>query len=337
MNEAIWIDKDTPNVVRELLADHNLLQDEQIESVDVAGEGNMNVTLRVQLVSAKGPRSIIVKQSRPFVAKYNSIPAPLERIEYEAKFYELVAGNSLLKSKMPERLAWLPEQKILVLEDLGQAADATGLYQDFPAGDLPALIGPLVEWLAELHNSLRADQGNGERVNLKLRELNHEHIFVIPFLEPPAIDLDSVCAGLNAASLAIRNDERLRMCCQELGQLYLGDGPCLLHGDFYPGSWLMTAQGPKVIDPEFMFWGPAEFDLGVLVAHLHFIGVDEPMQELQPLLSKRYEQLDEALVRRFAAVEILRRLLGVAQLPLGIDLDARVRLIRFAREELTEQ
>ena len=40
-----------------------------------AGDGNMNCTLRASL----GGRTLILKQSRPYVAKYPSIPAPLDR------------------------------------------------------------------------------------------------------------------------------------------------------------------------------------------------------------------------------------------------------------------
>ena len=56
---------------------------------------------------------------------------------------------------------------------------------------------------------------------------------------------------------------------RELGALYLQDGTSLLHGDYFPGSWLQTAAGVRVIDPEFCFFGPPEFDVGVLLAHLH--------------------------------------------------------------------
>ena len=48
---------------------------ESIVELGPAGEGNMNRTLRANL----GSRSIVLKQSVPFVAKYPDIPAPLER------------------------------------------------------------------------------------------------------------------------------------------------------------------------------------------------------------------------------------------------------------------
>ena len=336
MNEPTWIDQNSPSQLKELLQKYDVLGGRDVTSVSIAGEGNMNVTLRVTLAAGDSKESIIVKQSRPFVAKYDSIPAPLERIEFEAKFYDFVEAQSDLKSKMPRRLAWIPEEKVLVLEDLGAASDATSLYAKYPCDELPSCIGPLVDWLALLHQRSRDEHKPEKGLNSELRKLNHEHIFSIPFNEPSAIDLDDVCSGLAKESLPIRTDEELRSKAKELGGLYLGDGPCLLHGDFYPGSWLMTDQGPMVIDPEFMFWGPAEFDLGVLVAHLQFVGVQEPIQKLEPMWGSRYQNVDLSLVRRFAAIEILRRLLGVAQLPLSMNLDARIQLINAAGAELTQ-
>jgi 5-methylthioribose kinase len=49
-----------------------------------AGEGNMNCTLRVQT----SERTFILKQARPWVEKYPQIPAPWNRAEAEARFYQ---------------------------------------------------------------------------------------------------------------------------------------------------------------------------------------------------------------------------------------------------------
>ena len=49
---------------------------ETVEGVTKAGEGNMNLTLRVQT----DRRSLLVKQARPWVEKYDHIPAPWDRI-----------------------------------------------------------------------------------------------------------------------------------------------------------------------------------------------------------------------------------------------------------------
>jgi 5-methylthioribose kinase len=56
-----------------------------------AGEGNMNCVVRVRLPN----RSLILKQARPWVEKYPSIAAPVERAASEAR-YHFAAQSSLL-------------------------------------------------------------------------------------------------------------------------------------------------------------------------------------------------------------------------------------------------
>jgi 5-methylthioribose kinase len=149
-----------------------------------------------------------------------------------------------------------------------------------------------------------------------MRALNHLHVFDLPFRPDNGLDLDAVLPGLAAVARALHTDAGLLRRIHALGERYLTDGPTLLHGDFYPGSWLNTERGVRVIDPEFAFCGPASFDWGVLIAHL--LLTDQPHARVEAVAARAPQ---EAL--GFAGVEVLRRLLGVAQLPLTADLDTR--------------
>ena len=331
MTEVTWLTTDSTTQVTQLLQELTILpRDASLTSLVPAGEGNMNVTLR----AIWNESSVIVKQSRPFVAKYDFIPAPVERIEFESAFYEAVQGVPQLSAHMPQRLGWLPEQHVLILEDLGASADATDYYTSRSHEQFIAFSQPLLAWLADLHR-LPTEGVDGQRFrNRKLRELNHAHIFEIPFQATPAIDLDAVCPGLEAASRRVRTSGDVQRRSRELGALYLSDGTHLLHGDFYPGSWLRTTRGPMVIDPEFCFLGPAEFDMGVFIAHAQMIGLPDALQLVRQHYASSDESVDWALVQQFAAIEVLRRLLGVAQLPLQIDLPQRTRLIETAHATL---
>src|SRR3990172_12931089 len=64
-----------------------ILPGESLVSVTKAGEGNMNLTLRLKTTE----RSFILKQARPWVEKYPSIEAPAARARVEAGFYRAVA------------------------------------------------------------------------------------------------------------------------------------------------------------------------------------------------------------------------------------------------------
>ena len=219
---------------------------------------------------------------------------------------------------------------LLVLEDLGHLSDATTLYGTADASDtLPLFTQPLVSWLARLHrhSSGAAARARSQHANRALRALNHAHIFEIPFQNPPAIDLDAVTPGLSDLATEVCANRRVPPACAALGERYLRDGGCLLHGDFFPGSWLLSEREARVIDPEFSFYGDPEFDLGVCVAHMRFIGYTG---ETALGIVADYDAGDIPLsterIQQYAAVEILRRLLGVAQLPIDNTLGTEASL-----------
>jgi 5-methylthioribose kinase len=277
-----------------------------------AGDGNMNLVLRITWADADADGSLILKQARPWVEKFPDIAAPPGRLAVETDFYRCVAGEPMLARGMPELIAFDEEASAALLEDLGPASDYSGLYA---GGDLPdAELDALLAWLSRLHR-FEVDAGHWPRLaNREMRELNHAHIFVLPFGDE-APDADGFSPGLAAAAAPLRRDPVIRRRLAELGAIYLEDGTSLLHGDFYPGSWLATEAGPRIIDPEFGFLGRAEFDLGVLAAHLHFAGLeDADLSAHEPPAG-----FDPSLARAFTGAELLRRLLGVAQLPLEAE------------------
>ena len=63
-------------------------------SAEIAGEGNMNHTLRI----VTDVDSIVLKQSVPYVAKYPDIPAPINRDRVEAAFYQALVGTPMAVS-----------------------------------------------------------------------------------------------------------------------------------------------------------------------------------------------------------------------------------------------
>ena len=307
-----------------------LREGEQIKDVSRAGEGNMNCTLRV---CTEG-RSCIAKQSRPWVEKYPSIPAPDGRITMEALFYSSVAPIEAVAARMPRLLDFDEGQRIMLLEDLGETADFMRVYGVGENRDIP--LQSLCDWLSALHGAEFDRQTQHALENRSMRLLNHEHIFDLPLRTDNELDLDGFTSGLFAAARELMNHAQYAQAVYDLGQCYLGEGTSLLHGDFYPGSWVESEKGVWIIDPEFCFFGLAEFDVGVLVAHLLLAG-----NSLEYALGifTRYDgpvDFSQSLALGFAGVEIMRRLLGVAQLPLRADLRDKKMLLALSQRLVTE-
>lgn len=314
-----------------------LAADETIQRLEKAGEGNMNRTLR----ASTARRSFILKQSVPFVAKYPQIAAPAGRIDVENAFYDAVADDGPLSMRMPRRIGFDSNHRLLALQDIGTGGDMLHLY-DPASGNAGTgksdesiargIFTALVYWLWRLHSLQGIDATRF--ANHEMRALNHAHIFVIPLQANNGAAIDP---GLVETAARFAADESLRNIASNLGRIYLGEEqhasrPCLLHGDYYPGSWLHHPNmGVMIIDPEFAFVGAPEFDVGVMLAHLTFAGFsqNEVMGTLRSYVTP--PGFDYTLAVRFAAMEIIRRLLGVAQLPLAAGTEQRVNWLNTAR------
>lgn len=300
---------------------------EELISLEVPGAGNMNFTLRI----TTNQRSFIIKQSRAYVEKYPQVAAPADRSLREAEFYEAIHDDKFLKEMTPELMAEDRENNIIIMEDLGVGSDFTYLYKaedTIENEDLKEIIS----FAAHLHVRNKVADAKNVITNRAMRKLNHEHIFIYPYAKDNGLDLDAILPGLKEESSKYKSDQKLLKKVGALGERYLEYGDTLLHGDYFPGSWLKTKNGIKVIDPEFCFYGYPEFEIGVTTAHLMM--ADQALETVFNAFKyyTEIQELDLELCRKCAGVEIMRRILGLAQLPLAIDLEKRAQLLETARE-----
>lgn len=276
-----------------------------------AGEGNMNCTLRI---ADQNGNSWVIKQAKPFVEKYPQIPAPVERIESERVFYQ---EADELSHFHPRVIGFDSQSHILLMSDLGEVEDLSVVYRSHSIHD--SLLKEIAGYLSRLHRIPSSFQ------NQKMRELNHEYIFNQPLQADTGID-----SGLEEAASFLKQDRSYCEQVKSLGERYLENSQgILLHGDFYPGSLLQRGGEIFVLDPEFCFSGPKEFDLGVFIGHLVLARV--PHKAVSLLLESYSLPIDRKLVFAFAGVEIMRRLIGVAQLPLQMSLQTKREVLEQSR------
>ena len=317
---------DTPaKQIADYLVSINLLEKiPGICSTEKPGEGNMNLVLRFKC----DEKSLILKQSKPFVNKYPDIPAPEERIHTEAQYFKYANNITAIKKDMPNVLFYDPANHLMVMEDLGEGSDFLYLYKKGSQLKNKELEF-LSTHLCHLHQfNWMENEINNFPKNQKLRELNHQHIFVLPFLKKNGFDLDGIQDGLKDLSIKYTSDDFLKKEAKKLGDIYLSNGSNLIHGDYYPGSWIRTDNGIKIIDPEFGFMGCREFDLGVFTAHLIMCG--HTLNTITDIFTLHYKingNYDMKLVRNFAVIEVFRRIIGIAQLPLELSVEEKSDLL----------
>lgn len=296
-----------------------LKKSEKITHISRAGEGNMNVVIRV----TSNLRSIIVKQSRPFVQKYQHILAPIERIEVEHTFYKAVS-NSHINSHIPRIIGFDADTHILVMEDLGDCDDMSFIYHQRSITDNQ--FQTLITIIHQIHC---AKAPSDFPDNIKMRELNHQHIFILPFMSDNGFSLDDIQPGLQNLSLEYKENEQLKLIINSIGDKYLSKGDTLLHGDYYPGSWMSTDKKLYIIDPEFGFVGFKEFDLGVMAAH--FIIATHDISYIEKIKISYPADIENELLKKVAGIEMMRRLIGLAQLPINRTLEEKRELLTMAK------
>jgi len=293
-----------------------LNNNEDLIQTEIAGEGNMNVVMRLKT----NQRSFILKQSRTFVKKYPDIAAPLNRIDVEYNFYKQVGSHSFF----PKILKYVPINYLLFMEDIGNCEDLTSVYK---SGEVSQdFIQKLITGLQHIHQQVIPKE---YPKNMILRELNHQHIFILPF-KNNGFSLNNIQEGLEALAKPFKNDKVLNNKIDRAGKAYMQNGDTLLHGDYYPGSWMRAGERLCIIDPEFSFAGPKEFDLGVMAAHLILISGQNSVFDQ---VCKAYrDSVKVEQVQTYCGIEIIRRLIGLAQLPLERTLEQKKNLLNLAKE-----
>ena len=293
-----------------------LNKSEALIRTEIAGEGNMNVVMRLKT----NQRSFILKQSRTFVRKYPDIIAPLNRIDVEYNFYRQIGSHSFF----PKILKYVPTNHLLIIEDLGDCEDLTSIYK---SGEVSQdFIQQLTNGLLHIHQQLIPKEYPKNRI---LRKLNHQHIFIFPF-KNNGFSLDNIQEGLEVLAKPFKNDKVLKNKIYRAGKSYMQNGDTLLHGDYYPGSWMRVGERLYIIDPEFSFAGPKEFDLGIMAAHLILASGQNSV--FDQVCEAYRNKVNVEQVQTYCGIEIIRRLIGLAQLPMERTLEQKKNLLNLAKE-----
>ena len=266
-------------------------------------------------------KSFILKQSRSHVKKFPQIKAPLERIYAEYCFYSLVKTNFF----SPNVLGFINEDYVLFLEDLSKCRDLNYIYDSRKIDN--DKLNKLTLILQNVHTT-RVHKNYPP--NLTLRKLNYDHIFVLPFLKDNGLQLNNIQDGLEELAIPFKENTDIIRRVNNAGKNYLDGGTTLLHGDYYPGSWIERNDNIYIIDPEFTFLGSKEFDLGVMSGHL--ILATGQISYLKKICDNYSDKIDNNKVTVYCAIEITRRLIGYAQLPIKRSISEKSDLLKIAKE-----
>ncbi|MDE2689663.1 MAG: phosphotransferase [Acidobacteriota bacterium] len=332
--------------------------EEQVTTCASLG-GESSTVMRVELQELRGGwRTAVLKQSLPWLRRDESVAMPADRWRGEHAFYSAVARVPEAAARMPRLMAANEARSLLLLEDFRGASNLTSLYGGGSLARGAAEV--LGAFLRALRCGTRGER-DAEFAHGGMKALSHRLLFKAPFDSPgqggngfgpdgpaPAGDaLDAFEPGLGEAAATLRSDRTFREALAELGSRFLDSGACLVHGAFHPANWLLLPNGDvRVVDPQYSSPGDPEFDLGTALAHLLLArqpvevvatflsaatGAEEAGREGPADTEEVEAGVDRPLVARYAGAEIVRRLLGGAQLPLEGEGGFRRGLLETAR------
>lgn len=232
------------------------------------GDGNLNLVFIVE-----GPSgSVVVKQALPYVRLVGeSWPLPLKRSFFE--YHALVRQEARAGvGTVPAIYHFDEAQALIVMEYLSPHVI---LRRRLIAGAMLPKIGRDLGLFAARTLFRGSDLCMPTRRrkqdvalfcdNVELCDITENLVFTDPYFEAElnrhtTPQLDGIVAELRA-------DRDLKVEAQRLKHLFAAKAETLLHGDLHTGSVMVTDTDTRVIDPEFAFYGPIAFDVGMMLAN----------------------------------------------------------------------
>jgi 5-methylthioribose kinase len=235
-------------------------------TVREVGDGNLNLVFIVE----GGGDSVIVKQALPYVRLVgDSWPLPLKRAFFE--YHALTRQAARDPGSVPEIFHFDEEQALIVMERLHPHII---LRQQMMAGekvkDLGKVLGAFAARTAFRGSDLSMSAPDRKADvalfagNVELCDITENLVFTDPYFDA---ELNRHTPELDGIVAELRADIDLKIAAQHLKRAFAARSETLCHGDLHTGSAMVTADEVRVIDPEFAFYGPLGFDVGMLIGN----------------------------------------------------------------------
>lgn len=243
-------------------------KDAEFECTEI-GDGNLNLVFRVR--DAKNDKSIIVKQSLPYVrAAGEDWPLDIGRGEIESRILNI--EYKLTDGLVPELYLYDGDMCCMVMEDLSD-------YKIMRYGLIEREIYPhFVEQMSDfmvktllltsdvvMEHKEKKDYVKSF-INPELCEITEDLVYSEPFNVGARNNMEENLVEFHKKNIV--DDPKLALEAAKLKFDFMNNAQALLHGDLHTGSIFVNSSQTKVIDPEFAFYGPIAYDIGALVANL---------------------------------------------------------------------
>ncbi len=301
-----------------LIAHENKLE------VRTAGDGNIN-WVRLAVATDIG-RSWVVKQARSSLEAFPEYRAPIERIGFEAGYFDRVERFD--DDRVCPRIAHFDAgNAVLVLEDLSDCTRMDRLLRS--AQDVSEAAVKIAAFLARVHEGTSGGDLSQHFRNDEMRGIHGDHIFLLPYRDNDF----PLSPAITEIAATVRGNSNLVSIIDAAYRRYLEPNGALVHADVQPTNILIGTDGPKLLDAEIAHVGDPAFDIAILLAHLRLasiaVGADSHIQPVWESYANAFTKKKAPLFRdvaRYAGIEMLRRTLGAARAP-GVERDECARRV----------
>ncbi|MEM5581489.1 S-methyl-5-thioribose kinase [Roseibium sp. AS2] len=254
-------------------------------TVKEVGDGNLNLVFIVE-----GPvGTVIVKQALPYVRLVgDSWPLPLYRAYYEN--HALVRQAERDPGSVPEVYHFDEAQALIVMEFLSpHKILRRKLIDGEKVAGLGGFLGRFCARTAFRGSELSLKSADKKKDvglfsgNVEIPAITEALVFTDPYYDAK---MNHHTPGLDPVVADLRANPHLKARAQRMLMKFASNAETMLHGDLHSGSIMSTDAESKVIDPEFVQYGPIGFDVGMLVANFLMAYFSQPAhREASALLS----------------------------------------------------
>lgn len=244
-------------------------------NVEEVGDGNLNLVFIVSGPAGK----VVVKQALPYVRLVgDSWPLPLYRAYYE--YHALTRQAVRAPHSVPEILFFDDAQAMIGMEFLDpHVILRRKLIKGERVAGLGSFIGDFCAKTAFRGSELSMKSADKKADvalfsgNVEIPAITEALVFTDPYYDA---EMNNHTDGLDPVVKTLRADIDLKAKAQKMLQRFASNTETMVHGDLHSGSIMSTDDDSKVIDPEFVQYGPMGFDLGMLCANFLMAYFSQP-------------------------------------------------------------
>ncbi len=258
-----YIDK-TPQI-RSLL----LEQSDPIDTLEIIeiGDGNLNFVYIVKSAT----KSVILKQAVPYLRCVGE-EYPLSRVRMTFEIEALKTEKSICPEFVPEIFYSSHEMSVVVMQNLDKHKILRGEMINrvkFPllSEHISSFLADTLFYTSDFYlDSKQKKESVKKSINIELCNMTEDFIFTHPFEDN---DTNSYSPKLDMLHVkSFREDRDVKAGILKMKYKFMTNAQALLHGDLHSGSIMLNQSDTYVIDPEFAFYGPIGFDVGIYLANL---------------------------------------------------------------------